>query len=167
LAAVVVPVIAKGPHEPPGKSKKAAHLYLYQKDPANWQIVEGGAWGKMTFNPEGSTFDFVFNGHGLEQYTKYTLIYYPDPWPGKNLICLGSGTSNRGRNVHIERSVDTGPLPDPNDQNYPDGAKIWLVLFDDVRCGDEQTEAMMIGWNPTQYLFEHNLITFPFNDTDE
>ena len=62
---MVVPVISKGPSGQAGKSN-VGHLYLYEKDEGTWEIIEGGAWGKMKYNLSGSTFDFVFNGHGLE-----------------------------------------------------------------------------------------------------
>ncbi len=156
----------KGPSGPAGKSK-TGHLYLYEKDPSDWSIVLDGAWGKMNYPLQGPTFKFVFNGHDLEAETAYTLIYYPDPWPGTGLICLGSATSNGGGNVHIMGSPDTGDLPIPEDFNNPansnhddciagstciEGAKIWLVLSSDVDC--VSTPTAMIGWNPTQYLFE-------------
>ena len=144
------------PHGPAGGSN-IAHAYLYEKD-ANWDIVEGGAWGKMKYNQSGSTFDFVFNGHGLVPETEYTLIYYPDPWPGDGLICLGIGTANDDGDVHIADSVPlTEDLPIAGDEN--DGAKIWLVLSDDVDCED----AVMTGWTPIEYLFEYDLITFGFD----
>ena len=162
----------RGPSGPAGKSK-IGHLYLYEKIeppqpyPAGtpWEIVEDGAWGKMKYPLEGPTFKFVFNGHDLESDTDYTVIYYPDPWPGKGLICLGSALSNGGGNVHIMGSPDTGSLPIDEDLNNPDnpkhedciehstcieGAKIWLVLSSDVDCIGQE----MIGWNPTEYLFE-------------
>jgi hypothetical protein len=129
-----------------GKSN-IAHLYLYEKDPNTWEIVEDGAWGKMKYNLSGATFDFVFNGHGLAEGTEYTLIYYPDPWPGTGLICLGSGTVNEEGDIHIADSSDTGDLTD---------AKIWLVLTDDIDCGVSFKNV----WNPTEYLFEYDLITF-------
>lgn len=164
----------RGPSGPAGKSK-TGHLYLYEKvEPSQpyppgtpWEIVEDGAWGKMTYPLEGPTFKFVFNGHALEPKTDYTLIYYPDPWPGTGLICLGSAVSNGGGNVHIMGSPDTGSLPIAEDLNHPDnpnhedcvenstcieGAKIWLVLSSDVDC--ESTPTAMVGWNPTEYLFE-------------
>jgi len=150
-------VFAKGPHGQAGKSN-IAHLYLFEKDPSTWEIVEDGAWGKMKYNLAGSEFEFVFNGHGLEPGYEYTLVYYPDPWPGNGLICLGDDTANDDGNVHIMGSVDTGDLPASDDEN--DGAKIWLVLSSDVDCENQY----MIGWHPTEYLFEHNLITF--DDTD-
>jgi len=155
LLAVAVPVLAKGPTGPAGKSNKA-HLYLHEKD-EHWDIVEDGAWGKMTYDQSGSEFDFVFNGHGLNPAGEYTLIYYPDPWPGTGLICLGDGVANPGGNVHIMGNRDIPYLPTSDDENFPDGAKIWLVLTDDVTCGQS---SRMDGWNPASYLFEYDLIKF-------
>ena len=158
----------KGPTGRAGKSN-TGQLYLREKDPGDWSIVEDGAWGKMTYNLSGPELCFVFNGHGLEPEVDYCLIYYPDPWPGTGLICLGTGTGTDpdplavppclGGDVHIKGCVDTGDLPIDDDEN--DGAKIWLVLCSDVDC-DPPTR--MIGWDPTEYLFEHALITF--DDTD-
>lgn len=147
---ITLPMIAKGPSGPAGKSN-VGHLNLLEKDPGTWEPVEDGAWGKMTYSRSGPEFEFVFNGHALEPGAVYCLIYYPDPWPGNGLICLGCATANGGGNVHIAGSADTGDL---------DGAKIWLVLDDDVDCENQK----MIGWNPTEYLFEEDLITF--DDTD-
>ncbi len=147
----------------PGKTGKAgksniAHLYLVEKNNTDWTVVEDGAWGKMKYDLSGPEFEFVFNGHGLDTGVNYTLLYYPDPWPGAGLICLGSGMADDEGNVHIAESVDTGDLPIENDTN--DGAKIWLVLSDDVDCDAQK----MIGWHGTEYLFEYDLITF--DDTD-
>ena len=166
LSLAVVPALA-GKTGPAGKSN-VGHLYLYEKDPDTWEIVEDGAWGKMKYNLSGPTFDFVFNGrcepYGLEPGEDYTLIYYPDkdgnPWPREDVICLGSGTANEEGNVHIQGSVDTGDLPNP-DTDINEGAKIWLVVSGDV----DRDQAEMIGWNPTEYLFEYDLITF--DDTDD
>jgi len=166
-----------------GKSN-IGHLYLYSKDADgeddisgnedDWSIVDGGAWGKMKYNLSGANFDFVFNGHGLVEGSEYTLVCYPDPWPGNDLICLGSGIVNEDGDVHIKDSINTGDLPIAADQNNIDnedkyewinedynGAKIWLVLTNDVQCGENSE---MAGWNPEEYLFENNLITF--DDTD-
>ena len=151
---------AKIPNGPAGKSH-VGHLYLFEKDPTTWEIIDDGARGKMKYNLSGPEFDFVFNGHGLEPGLDYTLIYYPDPWPGEGLICLGEGTSDFDGNVHIKNTLDTGIMPSMDDENYPDGAKIWLILSSDVDC----TAQSMIGWNPTEYLFEYDLITF--DDTND
>ena len=162
----------KGPNGPAGKSN-VGHLYLYEKNPDPtadrddpWLIVEGGMWGKMKYNLSGPTFDFVFNGHGLPIGQDYTLIYYPDPWPADGLICLGSGVVVEDEygvgNIHIKGSVDTGDLPIEGDENYEDGAKVFLVPSGDVDC----TGQVMIGWTGDDAnLYEGALITF--DDTDE
>ena len=162
----------KAPSGPAGKSN-IGHLYLYEKAPdpdANredpWLIVEGGMWGKMKYNLSGSTFDFVFNGHRLPIGQEFTLIYYPDPWNGDGLICLGSGIVVEDEdedgmgNIHIKGSVDTGDLPIESDANYDDGAKIFLVPSGDVDCDGQE----MIGWSDGANLYEGALIIF--DDTD-
>ena len=137
-------------------NSNTAHLYLHEKDYTDetWPIIEDGAWGKMRYFVSGYEFDFVFNGHGLEPDMDYTLIYYPDPWPGNGLICFGSGVADEYGDVHIKGFKYTGDLPAEGDTNA--GAKIWLVLTADVDCDAHQ----MIGWNPGEYLFEYDLITF-------
>jgi len=155
-------VFARGPHGQAGKSN-IAHLYLYEKDPSTWEIVEDGAWGKMKYNLAGSEFEFVFNGHGLQSDTEYALIYYVDQenpfvnW-GKIGAVISTGISNKGGNIHLAGSVDIGSIPYEEDLNFGDGAKIWLILSSDY------SGLQMTGWHPTEYLFEHNLITF--GDTD-
>jgi hypothetical protein len=143
----------KGPSGQAGKSN-IGHLYLHEKDPTSWEIIEDGAWGKMRYNRSGELFDFVFNGHHLVPGTMYALIYYPDPWPGEGLICLGVGMADEYGDVHIRGKIATGSLPIEDDEN--DGAKIWLVLQSDVECDSQ----LMIGWNPGEYLFEFDLISF-------
>jgi hypothetical protein len=156
---VAAPVLAKGKDGQAGKSN-IGHLYLYEKNPADWSIVDGGAWGKMEYNLSGATFDFVFNGHALPANTGYSLVYYrdyvPEVWPHPVTI-IAQGTSNAGGNIHLGGSVELGKdLPELGDINT--GAKIWLVLTDDIVGGS------LSGWNPTEYLFENNLITY--TDTD-
>lgn len=146
-----------GPHGQSGKSN-VAHLYLCEKN-ETWDIVENGSWGKMKYLINGPEFRFVFNGHGLEPNWNYTLIYYPDPWPGINLSCLGMGKADVDGNIHIKESIDIGDLPNESDENFPDGAKIWLVVSEDVDC----VNRYMIGWQPQEYLFEHNLINYLYN----
>ncbi|MCU0653482.1 MAG: hypothetical protein MUD10_04445 [Candidatus Pacebacteria bacterium] len=159
VVAVAGPALA-GPTAPAGKSN-TGQLYLYEKNPADWTVVDGGAWGKMTYKLSGPAFDYVFNGHGLVPGGDYTLIYYPDkagnPWPRTDVICLGQGLANNGGNAHIANAVDTTTsLPSAADINA--GAKIWLVESAAVDCA----AGVMSGWNPTEYLFEGDLINFTY-----
>jgi hypothetical protein len=150
LAIVAAPVLAGQPpmgnrgRVGPAGNSNVGLLELWEKDLA-WNIVEDGAWGKMTYSLSGPEFSFVFNGHKLEPGTAYTLIYYPDDWP--NILCLGEGTANRGGNINIKGSVATGDLTE---------AKIWLVLSADVDCEAEK----MTAWNPSGYLFEYAVIDY-------
>lgn len=166
-------------------NSNTAHLNLFEKDgDPDWNIVDDGAWGKMKFNLSGPTFDFVFNGKGLEPNTEYSLIYYADEpdrfvnWGGNNPGALiASGTSNGGGNIHLGGSTELNmDLPHPIDANAnisnhdysgpPDyyatatGAKIWLVLSSDYNA----TTRTMTAWNPTEYLFESDLINY--DDTE-
>ena len=65
-------VLARG--GPSGRAGKSmmSHLYLFEKDPETWDIVDDGAWGKMSYDCDS----FVFNGHGLEPEEEYELINY-------------------------------------------------------------------------------------------
>jgi hypothetical protein len=180
--AVAKPPTDKIPNGPAGNSN-IAHLYLCEKVPYVWTIVEDGAWGKMKYNLAGPTFDFVFNGHGLNP-GDYTLIYYPDdkpdnPWPRVGIRCLASGTADDDGNIHLAGSIeldtdlpcsgDWNINPDPDycdynngfdDYDHCSGAKIWLVESSAVNCATDT----MSGWNPTEYLFETDLIEY--DDTE-
>ena len=160
ITLIAVPAImADKPAKGQAGQSNVAFVELYEKD-ANWSIV-GGAWGKLKYNLAGPTFDYVFNGHGLQANTSYDLIYYADPWPGDNPGALiASGTTNSGGNVNLKGSEELSmDLPDSADENSSAGAKIWLVLSDDY------DGSKMIAWNPTEYLFENDLITY--EDTDK
>jgi len=166
LAATASMVWAKGggPTGPSGKSN-VGHLYLREKDPATWEIVEHGAWGKMKYKLSGPAFDFVFNGHELNPGGDYTLIYYPDydggnPWPRVDIRCLAHGAANEEGNIHLAEAVELNSNL-PMSYDYNTGAKIWLVESSAVECEPTNT---MSGWNPTEYLFEYDLINY--EDTD-
>lgn len=177
--------IAGGPSGPAGKSN-VGHLNFCQKDPAlllcdlgegmtvpppcgplndqseSVECIKGAGWGKMKYNLEGQIFDFVFEGHHLTEGQSYTLIYYPDN-PNGGLIYLGSDIAGGHGNVHIKGSLFTGNLPASYDLNYPDGAKIWLVLSSDV-CMRSPNFSPNLVWdyylNLKDYLFGTDLITF-------
>ena len=130
-----------------------AFVDLWEKDPSTWEIVEEGAWGKLKYNLEGPTFDFVFNGHGLTPDVDYTLIYYGDAdnndvWP--YATCIATATVNDEGDIHLAGSFDFGYSLAK--------AKIWLVLSSDVDCA----QGKMTRWNPTAYLFEYDVIDYDY-----
>jgi len=140
-------------------------LRLENKD-SQWQPLFGdGTFGWLTFKSPYPTFDFDLYAQGLNDNEEYCLIYYADPWPGDgNTHSTGAliwnGNANGGViNVSGSRDINTD-IPNSNDENYPDGGKIWLVPCSDY----DKNEEKMTGWYPTQYLMEWNLIKY--DDTD-
>jgi len=142
LSILATAVSAIKPESTPVKGGNT-HLYLYEKDPLTWDIVEDPVWGLMNINHNGK---FVFNGHGVEV-TDYTLINYGG-WP--DVQCLGSATANEDGNVHIKGIMPEELLIEGEN----DGAKIWLVNSADVDCDTSK----MVAWVPETMLFENNLI---------
>ncbi len=135
-------------------------LMLYKKHPSTWQPIQTSEIaGEMIFNSTGPEFSYIFDGIGLNPAKNYSLIYYPDPWPGWNLLVLGSGTPETDGTLHIENSLETGDLPFDGLGYYSwgYGAKIWLVLTSDVSSNSPKR---VIGWHQSQFLFENNLITY-------
>jgi len=135
-------------------------MKLFEKDSTDWSIVDEGARGKLKYTLTEITFDFHFNGHGLEPESEYALIYYPDPWPGTGLIIFGTDVADEEGNVHIKGSADIGgKLPSETDENYDaekgGGIKIWLVLLSAI---SETEPWIMDEWTPDEYLFEYDLI---------
>lgn len=119
------------------------HLELYEKDPATWEPVDDGAWGRLTLRPDGN---WVFNAHGLEPGAAYALVVYDTvagdddlaEWPGEGPL-LGSAVADDEGNLHL-----MGDVADCLDE-----AKIWLVLDAD------QDDGVMTAWHPSAYLFEY------------
>lgn len=153
IGSVIAPVYAQ-PTGPAGKSS-IIQLYLVEKDSVTWTIVEGGAWGKMTYNK--ATGDFVFNGHLLDAGVSYTLINFArvvSEWPATINVLGSAATAIGDGEVHIAGNYpyaslgfDTTPVTG-SDKGY----KIWLVLSSDIVAGK------LSGWTPTEYLFESALI---------
>jgi hypothetical protein len=95
--------------------------------------AEFAGYGTFRYTSEGPEFEWEFEGQGLVPYHwsngtyhRYVLVYYPDPWPGRNLVCLGHGEGDPWGNMTLQGSYDFGT--DVND------AKIWIVRRHWVDC---------------------------------
>lgn len=146
----VAPTFAKGPSGPSGKSD-TGHLYLNQKNPNGWVIIDDGAWGKLNYQAD----KFVFNGHKLSPSEEYTLINFARKeweWPA-TVLCLGSGETDSDGNVHIMGAWDIAKLlPDTTPDTGLNEIKVWLVPSGDANCGGEIET--LSGWHPAEILFE-------------
>jgi len=149
----------------PGPTNTQAFLKLENKDPTTWAPIAGDdIEGTLSYNTAGPTFNYSFTGKVPLADTGYCLIYYADPWPGygKNGLtgmAIGCSASGSDGDLSLSGNPDLGiDLPHPDDQNYPGGAKIQVVLEADY----DKTNHKMIRWNPSNYLFEMNFITYDY-----
>ena len=136
-------------------------LQMNNKDTSWTEVYGDGIEGTLTFDPDSPTFDYTFNATGLALNTDYCLIYYADPWggnhPGAWIATIQTDAS--GTIVPTTGSKNIGMnIPTSPDENYvaKTGGKIWLVLAADY----DIINHVMIDWNPTAYLMEHNLIVY-------
>ena len=163
-------------------------MILENKD-SSWACKDDEIVGFLRYNCSGKEFmsflsiEYDFIGINLEGETKYSLIYYADKcpretkWGGDNPgFVIDTDESKYNGGLELSGSVDLDmDLPHEDDENYihynyggnPDyyahthGAKIWLVLTDDLT---NSKELPLIVWNPDDYLFKTDLIWY--EDTD-
>lgn len=135
-------------------------LVLDNKNTTTWDPIVDNTLGTLTYNTSGDTFNFTLSANGLTSSDIYRLIYYPDPWAATKTVYLigtsmtaNSGSINQSQNVEL--SMD---LPKDNtDNNFPVGAKIWLVP-------ESSLSGTTLSWvNTDKFLFEMNLISYDDN----
>jgi len=155
-------------------------ITLRHKDVA-WATT-GTAVGTLNYNTSGTNFVYTFSATGLGVVvTNYSLIYFADPYPGTaSCRLLGVGTLSTGGTLSISGSPDLGmDLPSAPDANMiveynvppnltsakPHGAKVWLVPSSDFSTTVVGAAGTMTAWNPTEILFETDLVLY--TDTDK
>jgi len=112
----------------------------------DWHIINDGRVGVLKYDSMAEEFIYDFIGVSLHQNEEYCLIYAKDPW-GAAKPLIGSGMSNSVGAVSLLGSEDLGDLPYVDDENYPHGAKVWLLPCDDYSGS--------IGWPPhDDWLFD-------------
>jgi len=146
-----------------GQALADSTLILENKDSSWNEIKDDGIYGTLTYKPKALTFDYSFTGTGLAA-GEWSLIYACDPWPQTNSILLGKGTASS--DISLSGSVDIGhDLPIPADDNYPDGAKIWLIPSSYFSTTTIAESGYLTGWPepvPAGWLLEHELITYKY-----
>ncbi|UCB43343.1 MAG: hypothetical protein JSV77_01465 [Dehalococcoidales bacterium] len=167
--ALVLPAFAH-----PGYESRCTNvLHLENKVPSgSWPVIEDNIWGNLQYNPAGETFNYYFYAQGIAV-GEYALIYYADPWPGNNPgAVIDIGTTLPGTDPLTGDAINylvlkgqkelNMSLPHEEDENYPDGAKIWLIPTSALDGG---TDLPVVFWTPNNnWLFETELITY--HDTD-
>ena len=142
-----------------GEQQKGSLTLENKSGDPDWKILLGdGIGATLSYNTMGPTFDYTLSATGLANNTSYSLIYYADPWPGSNGCLIDTMMSDGSGAISTSGSVELNmDLPGAADNNFPHGAKVWLVLSSDYSGG-------MTAWNPGSYLFDIALMTY--NDTD-
>ncbi|GFO68401.1 hypothetical protein GMLC_19800 [Geomonas limicola] len=125
-----------------GTGKKK--LLLFAKDPATWQVVRGGASGKLVYRESRGT--FTLSAAGLQPRAAYALVRIEEEPPAGQVVARGVSDS-QGR---IEL---TGTWRDWT-------RKFWLVSGEDV-SGTVGGPAALRAWHPGRYLFEEKPLGVP------
>ena len=132
----------------------ASVLFLYQKDPTNWSIVQNGSWGMMTYDLRNSpNSPFTFDGYNLLPNKDYTLIYNNksnstnDSWTyiAKNISDNNGYIDLKGYSDMCTNSSDS----------IPKRITVRLVLSNDY---DENNQSMAKWDFLKNYLFEDDAI---------
>ena len=105
--------------------------------------------GILKYDYMAPEFNYNFVGVGLDPTAEYCLIYTKDPWAMTKPL-IDSGTLDSNGILSLVGSKDLGDLPNPDDENYPNGAKIWLV-----DCGDYNEITQKLVWNPSSWLIDN------------
>jgi hypothetical protein len=135
-----------------GLQEEVLELDLVEKNPTTWDPVIDGAYGVVKFVNVNGLQKVRVSAWDLEPKTKYQLIEYLEPtgyWATTHTaICVGNAyrTSNKG----YFKSGST------NIENIDNGVdqKFWVVPAAGVDCDAQK----LIGWNPSEYLFETALV---------
>lgn len=148
----LVPVV---PSANPSPSPTLVTYQMENKD-GNWNPILDGTFGILTYEPEGPTFNYSFSAEGLTPTAGgYCLIYYADPWHGNGTdhstgFLIDSGNSTGDGKLSLVGNKDIGTsLPNAKDENYPKGAKVWLVPCSNYN----QTTHIVNDWTPANWLF--------------
>lgn len=131
----------------------------FNDGPITWTV--SGILDEFTIEYDGSSYYVDVHNDGTWEGT-WDNNYQSGTWTGANtgiavwphpIQVLETGTTNEFDNVWFSGTFDFDSIPWSIDLNNL-GAKIWLVLTEDISVD----ENYLVGWNPSAYLFETELI---------
>lgn len=146
----MLPVLAAGKNTP---AKGLKTVYLYSGDPSNET-----AWGKITYNVAGSTFNFSFTGIAPVINDWYALVVGEDPLnhPETAVILHYPRSHGVTGEINITKSIEL-------DRDFKK-VQVWLVWAGDIHTdGRYKIITEWIGWQPQKHLFGAKLVHY--NDT--
>lgn len=144
-----------------------ASVYFFLQDTDTYRgMFRFESWGIMSYRLWGEEFQFSFKGYNLDRRESYTLIYYPDPEGGGDIIRLGSGTANRRGQLNIHARLDICSLPASTDLGYFYGAQLMLVPTDSVSSEEDVlltpgSEKNLISFHAIRFVDTNDCPTDP------
>ena len=152
----------------PGPKGYQTTLILDNKEGTAYNPTpDDGIGATMTYKTSGDVFNYSLTGTVKNASTEYCLIYYADPFPGDGTdhstgALIGKATSGSDKSISIANTtVELGTdLPNSKDQNYPAGAKVWLIPCNHYSTTTLGAQGKMTAWDPDEYLFEMQFITY-------
>lgn len=119
----------------------------------DWSVIDDSRMGILKYDYMAPTFNYDFYGVGLDPNLEYCLIYYADPGAGNHPgYFFNSAKPTSDGDLTLSGQAGIGiDLPHPDDQNYPNAAKIWLV-----NCNSyNKITYSLSAWDMGNWVFEN------------
>jgi predicted ribosomally synthesized peptide with SipW-like signal peptide len=132
-------------------------LAFYDNKYPSWDPTADETIGMLKYEYQGPEFLYDFYGTGMEDSEEMCLIYYRDSDPNHvdmstySHILIDKGFSVNGELLLAGQTDVGGDMPYEVDENYPYGAKVWLVT-----CSQFNQVNNTLSWgNPAYWLFDN------------
>lgn len=93
----------------------------------DWSNIVDERIALLKYKYQSPAFEYDLKAVGMLAEKNYCLIYSQDPWSGGLKQLIVQGVSDVNGKLLIAGSKAMGNMPNPTDQNYPTGAKLWLL----------------------------------------
>lgn len=104
-------------------------IYDNKEVPGSWSPIIDDRLAIVKYKYQGPEFEYQIKAVGMDQNTKYCMIYARDPWAAPKSL-IGKGESDMNGLLNFSGSIEIGNMPSEDDDNYPTGAKIWFIPCD-------------------------------------